>query len=98
MLTFEKVLEVFDDYLDDDEMYEVVFTSHGYTLLEWDRQCGEWTGVKLCPTPEALVDALMYGYTGLLEYQATLGRRELNDSDKEQVKTARQAMQKKLNG
>ena len=98
MLTFEKVLEVFNDYLDDDEMYEVVFTSHGYTLLEWDRQCGDWTGVKLCPTPEALVNALMYGYTGLLEYRATLGRRELNDNDKAQVDTARQAVLAKLNG
>ena len=98
MLTFEKVLEVFNDYLDDDEMYEVVFTSHGYTLLEWDRQCGDWTGVKLCPTPEALVNALMYGYTGLLEYRATLGRRELNDNDRVQVDTARQAMLAKLNG
>lgn len=98
MLTFEKVLEVFNDYLEDDEMYEVVFTSHGYTLLEWDRQCGDWTGVKLCPTPEALVNALMYGYTGLLEYRATLGRRELNDNDRAQVDTARQAVLAKLNG
>ena len=98
MLTFEKVLEVFNDYLEDDEMYEVVFTSHGYTLLEWDRQCGDWTGVKLCPTPEALVNALMYGYTGLLEYQATLGHRELNDGDRAQVESARQTMLAKLNG
>ena len=31
MLTFEKVLEVFQAYLDDDSLYEVVQTSHGYT-------------------------------------------------------------------
>lgn len=98
MLTFEKVLEVFKDYLDEDDMYEVVSTSHGYTLLEWDRQCGEWTGVKLCSTPRALADALLYGYTGLLEYRATLGQRELNDVDMAQVKAARQAMLAKLNG
>ena len=29
MLTFEKVLEVFQAYLDDDSLYEVVQTSHG---------------------------------------------------------------------
>lgn len=98
MLTFEKVLEVFKDYLDNDEMYEVVTTSHGYTLLEWDPQCGEWTGVKLCPTPETLTDALMYGYTGLLEYRATLGRRELTDGDRAQVETAQKAMLAKLYG
>ena len=98
MLTFEKVLEVFKDYLAEDDMYEVASTSHGYTVLEWDSQCGEWTGIKLCPTPEALVDALMYGYTGLLEYRATFGRRELNDGDRAQVEAARQAMLARLNG
>ena len=32
MLTFEKVLKVFQAYLDDDPLYEVVQTSHGYIL------------------------------------------------------------------
>ena len=36
MLTFEKVLEVFQAYLDDDPLYEVVQTSHGYTLMAWE--------------------------------------------------------------
>ena len=31
MLTFEKVLKVFQAYLEDDPLYEVVQTSHGYT-------------------------------------------------------------------
>ena len=33
MLTFEKVLKVFQAYLDDDPLYAVVQTSHGYTLM-----------------------------------------------------------------
>ena len=36
MLTFEKVLKVFQAYLDDDPLYEVVQTSHGYTLMAWE--------------------------------------------------------------
>ena len=36
MLTFEKVMEVFKDYLTEDTRYEVVMTSRGYTVLEWD--------------------------------------------------------------
>ena len=36
MLTFEKVIEVFKDYLTEDTRYEIVMTSHGYTVLEWD--------------------------------------------------------------
>ena len=41
MLTFEKVLKVFQAYLDDDPLYEVVQTSHGYTLMAWEphRNC-----------------------------------------------------------
>ena len=44
MLTFEKVLEVFQAYLDDDPLYEVVQTSHGYTLMAWGTPPG-MTGI-----------------------------------------------------
>ena len=33
MLTFEKVMAVFKDYLAEDTRYEIVMTSHGYTVL-----------------------------------------------------------------
>lgn len=36
MLTFERVLNAFEDILQQDPLYEVVSTSHGYTLLAWD--------------------------------------------------------------
>ena len=36
MLTFEKLPTVFKDYLAEDTRYEIVMTSHGYTVLEWD--------------------------------------------------------------
>ena len=52
MLTFEKVLDVFKDYLADDGMYEIVMTSHGYTVMEWDGCLGDWTDSKLCKTPQ----------------------------------------------
>ncbi len=96
MLTFEKVLEVFKDYLAADGMYEIVMTSHGYTVLEWDAQLDDWTGAKRCTTPQDMVDALLYGYTGYLEYQATLARRELTKDDLEKVKVQRQMILDKL--
>ena len=34
MLTFENILKVFQAYLEDDPLYEVVQTSHGYTLMQ----------------------------------------------------------------
>ena len=42
MLTFEKILKVFQAYLDDDPLYEVVQTSHGYTLIAWAPHRNYW--------------------------------------------------------
>ena len=42
MLTFEKILQVFEDILRQDPLYEVVSTSHGYTLLGWDEHRYQW--------------------------------------------------------
>ena len=96
MLTFEKVLDVFKDYLADDGMYEIVMTSHGYTVMEWDSRLGDWTDSKLCKTPQDMADILLSGYEGYLEYQATHGHRELTEGDLAQVEAKRQIMVAKL--
>ena len=96
MLTFEKVLEVFKDYLASDDMYEIVMTSHGYTMLEWDCRMGDWVSLKLCKTPQDMADTLLCGYEGYLEYQATLGRRELTEDDLARIEVQREAMLAKL--
>ena len=46
MLAFEKVLKVFQAYLDDDPLYEVVQTSHGYTLMAWEPHRNDCTALK----------------------------------------------------
>ena len=90
------MLEVFKDYLASDDMYEIVMTSHGYTMLEWDCRMGDWVSLKLCKTPQDMADTLLCGYEGYLEYQATLGRRELTENDLAQIETQRQVMLAKL--
>ena len=52
MLTFEKVLEVFADYLKQDRLYEVVITSHGYTLMAWESERSQflWEDIILWKT------------------------------------------------
>ena len=47
MLTFEKVLKVFQAYLDDDPLYEVVQTSHGYTLMAWEPHRNDWYSAEI---------------------------------------------------
>ncbi|MFA9397362.1 MAG: hypothetical protein ACERKV_03735 [Clostridiaceae bacterium] len=62
MLTFEKVLEVFRDYLAEDTDCVVVLTKQGYTVIQWDENSKSWYGVEYCETPEDLQDELLSSY------------------------------------
>ena len=42
MLSFDRILQVFDDILRQDPLYEVVSTNRGYTLLGWEPNREEW--------------------------------------------------------
>ena len=95
MLTFQKVLNVFQPFLSEG-IYEIISTSHGYTILEWDACCQEWISVKLCTTPDDMAETLLEHFTNYLEYKATLGRRELTEDDLTQVGEQRQIMLEKL--
>ena len=86
MLTLEKVLSVFSDYLQQDPLYEVVLTSHGYTLMEWEPNRNEWYSATLMATPEILLDSLAAAYADFLEDQITANERELNPSEMAEIK------------
>ena len=77
MLTFEKVLKVFQAYLDDDPLYEVVQTSHGYTLMAWEPHRNDWYSAEIQKTPEDLRNALLGTYANFLEDKITGNEREL---------------------
>ena len=96
MLTFEKVFSVFESFLAENGIYEIVQTSHDHTILEWDSRSQEWISVKLCATLEELVETLLDDLTGYLEYKATLGRRDLTYEDMAQVNAQRQEYIEKL--
>lgn len=85
MLTFEKVLEVFDDILRQDPLYEVVKTSHGYTLMGWEPERNEWGYVEWMETPEMLSDALIRNYAGFLEDEITESDRELTAEERAEI-------------
>lgn len=96
MLTFEKVLEVFKDYLAEDTRYEIVMTSHGYTVLEWDSRANTWTGEELCATPEIMRDVLLDNFTGYLEYKAILAYGEISEAEQARITLQRQRLSEKL--
>ena len=95
MLTFEKVLKVFQPFIAEG-IYEIVMTTHGHTILEWDDCCQEWISVKLFATPKDMAETLLEHLTNYLEYKATLGRRELTEDDLMQVEAQRQIVLAKL--
>ena len=86
MLTFERVLNAFEDILQQDPLYEVVSTSHGYTLLGWDEHRHQWYSAELLETPEDMLDALLGNYSCNLELQFTGGERDdLTEQEEEEI-------------
>ena len=86
MLTFERVLNVFEDILREDPLYEIVFTSHGYTLLAWDAHRNQWYSAELLVTPEDMLDALLGNYSSNLELQFTGGERDdLTEQEEKEI-------------
>lgn len=96
MLTFEKVMDVFKDYLAEDTRYEIVVTSRGYTVLEWDSRANTWAGEELCTTPEIMRDVLLECFTGYLEYKAITASGEITEAEQERTAAQRQALLEKL--
>lgn len=92
MLTFEKVLSGFQSYLAEDTMYEVLLTSRGYTVMEWDDKAQNWDSAKVCHTPEDLKNYLLDTYSGYLAYKITLGRRSVTDGERQKIKAQADAM------
>lgn len=85
MLTFDKVLDVFQEYLENDPLYEVVLTSHGYTLMAWEPHRGEWYSAEIQETPEILLDALLDTYASYLEDKITGNERDMTQQEQELI-------------
>ena len=96
MLTFEKVMEVFKDYLSEDTRYEIIMTSRGYTVLEWDSSANTWAGEELCATPEIMRDVLLDCFTGYLEYKAITTNEEISEAEQAWIGAQRQTLLEKL--
>ena len=59
MLTFENVLEIFQEYLLRDPEEEVLPCKRGYVRLAWDKDSRYCVDGILCRTPEELFDLLL---------------------------------------
>ena len=96
MLTFERVLNIFEDILQQDPLYEVVSTSHGYTLLAWDEHRHQWYSAEPLETPETMLDSLLGNYSSNLELQFTGGERDdLTEQEEEEIEAQCQRIREK---
>lgn len=95
MLRFERILQVFDDILQQDPLYEVVSTSHGYTLLSWEPNREDWYSVLLLDTPEAMLDALIDAYSSYVEEKVTNGDRDLTEQEQQELDAQCKALREK---
>ena len=64
-MSFENVLDCFEPVIQAG-ICEVMITSHGYVVMEWDEEEREWFNVTSCDTPEALREAIISAYEGYL--------------------------------
>ena len=96
MLTFEKVLSGFKEYLTEDTMYEILMTSRGYTVMEWDDKAQDWDCAHICQTPEDMKGFLLKAYAGYLAYQITLGHRNLTTQERQKIDTQVDAMDRQI--
>ncbi len=85
MLTFEKVLTVFDDYLQQDPLYEVISTRHGYTLMAWEPARNTWYSAENMAMPEILLDSLLDAYANFMEDQITDNERDLTQQETDEI-------------
>ena len=90
MLTFEKVVEIFEDYLEQDQSVEVLKCRQGYVCLEWGGFYPWCENGILSKTPEELFEQLLSQYQSFAEIQLTKGRRELTEEDERQVANSSQ--------
>ena len=81
MLTFEKVLNMFEDYLAKDLEVEIVQTSRGYLRICWNGNSPYCEDCYLCSTPEVLFDMLLEEYKDYLELSITKGQRDATAED-----------------
>ena len=87
MLTFENVLEVFADYLQEDTNLDIVLTKRGYTVMCWDSILADWSTSDFCATPEKLRDILVDSYMVFTQAKMTGGTRNLTPAEEQEIQS-----------
>lgn len=85
MQSFEKVLEIFRDYLTLDPEEEVLKSRRGYLRVTWNGDSPYCVEGILSRTPEELFEVLLSDYRTYEEVRLTMGQREVSGTEEKQV-------------
>ena len=87
MMTFETVLDIFEDYLALDMEMEVCKSRSGYIRVDFNgpEELPGYCSGMVCLTPKELFDLLLSDYESYLEIQRTKGRRDVTEEDKNEI-------------
>lgn len=85
MKTFEKVLEIFWDYLECDLEEEVLPCRRGYLRVTWNGDSPFCVDGVLCRTPEELFELLLSDCQSAEELRLTKGCREVTQEDEQEA-------------
>lgn len=96
VITFEKVLEIFRDYLQEDPCTDVVYTKWGYVRLFCEPPYLNTMEAILCQTPAELFGELLETYLVDQEYQIVKGQGALDQKKQEKLDKLRKEFQEKL--
>ena len=68
MLTYEKILSVFEAYMAEDSDYDVVLTKLGYAVINWEDAHGKYGNAECYPTPKQFLEKMLEAYREYNEY------------------------------
>lgn len=98
MLTYEKVLELFREYLERDSCIEIVMTKWGYVRLFCEQPYLNTLEAVLCRTPEELFKELLDDLLADQEYQFRKEHGTLREKDREELERICKFFQSKIEG
>ena len=96
MLTYEKVLDLFQDYLERDSCIEIVMTKWGYVRLFCEPPYLNTLEAVLCRTPEELFKELLDDLLTDQEYQLAKKHGVLREKDREELEKMCKDFQSKI--
>ena len=87
MMTFETVLDIFEDYLALDMEMEVCKSRSGYIRVDFNgpEELPGYCSGMVCLTPKELFDLLLSDYESYLEVPRTKGRRDVTKEDQAEI-------------